>query len=514
MNTLQHPQAVADWLRERVTGTLQCDSRRVGAGDAFVAWPGAATDGRRYVAAALQAGAVAALVEHKGVDAFGFNDDRILAVPGLKALAGPIASAFYRDPTADLDVVAFTGTNGKTSSAWWMAQLLSAVQRPCAVVGTLGIGQPPQACRASTIVSTGLTTPDPVLLQARLRALVDEGVKACAIEASSIGIVEGRLNATHVRVAVFTNFTQDHLDYHGSMADYWTAKAALFDWPGLLAAVVNVDDARGAALASDLEVRPLDLWTVGIEPASQRAPARLFAQDIGVTQSGMRLTVGERDAGGDVLHSHALQLPLVGRYNVSNLLCVLASARALGVPLADAIQACATLSPVPGRMEQVPATGGQHPLVLVDYAHTPDALEKALHALQPLARERGGALWCVIGCGGDRDASKRPLMAAVAEREARHPVLTSDNPRSEDPLAILAQMRAGLAQPDAALIEPDRAAAIARAVQGAAAHDVVLIAGKGHEDYQDIMGVKKPFSDLEQARAALQARGAGSGGTA
>ncbi len=512
-HVLSTPQAVADWLRERVTGSLQCDSRRVAAGDAFVAWPGAATDGRRYVAAALQAGAVAALVEHEGVEAFGFSDARILAVPGLKQLAGPIASAYHQDPTAKLDVVALTGTNGKTSSAWWMAQLLSAVDRPCAVVGTLGIGLPPVGAQTSSIVSTGLTTPDPVLLQSRLRSLADGGLKACAIEASSIGLVEGRLNATHIRVAVFTNFTQDHLDYHGSMDAYWAAKAALFDWPGLQAAVVNVDDPRGLTLASDLSARALDLWTVGIEPAPQHAPARLFACDIGVTHSGMRLTVGERDASGETTHSHTLDLPLVGRYNVSNLLGVLASARALGVSLANAVAACAALSPVPGRMEQVPATGDQ-PLVLVDYAHTPDALEKALQALQPLARERGGALWCVIGCGGDRDASKRPLMAAAAEREAQHPVLTSDNPRSEDPLAILAQMRAGLAQPDAALIEPDRAAAIARAVQGAAAHDVVLIAGKGHEDYQDIMGVKKPFSDLEQARAALQARGTDNGGAA
>jgi UDP-N-acetylmuramyl-tripeptide synthetase len=512
-HVLSTPQAVADWLRARVTGSLQCDSRRVAAGDAFVAWPGAATDGRRYVAAALQAGAVAALVEHEGVEAFGFSDARILAVPGLKQLAGPIASAYHRDPTADLDVVALTGTNGKTSSAWWMAQLLSAVDRPCAVVGTLGIGLPPVGAQGSSIVSTGLTTPDPVLLQSRLRSLADGGLKACAIEASSIGLVEGRLNATHIRVAVFTNFTQDHLDYHGSMDAYWAAKAALFDWPGLQAAVVNVDDPRGLSLASDLSARALDLWTVGIEPAPQRAPARLFACDIGVTHSGMRLTVGERDASSKTTHSHTLDLPLVGRYNVSNLLGVLASARALGVSLADAVQACAALSPVPGRMQQVPAAHGQ-PLVLVDYAHTPDALEKALQALQPLARERGGALWCVIGCGGDRDASKRPLMAAAAEREAQHPVLTSDNPRSEDPLAILAQMRAGLAQPDAARIEPDRAAAIARAVQGAAAHDVVLIAGKGHEDYQDIMGVKKPFSDLEQARAALLARGTDNGGAA
>lgn len=506
-------RAVADWLRERVTGTLQCDSRRVGAGDGFVAWPGAATDGRRYVNTALAAGAAAALVECDGVEPFGFTDPRILAVPELKRQAGAIASAFYGDPTAQLDVVAFTGTNGKTSCAWWMAQLLTAASRPCAVVGTLGIGRPPVAGRAATIVSTGLTTPDPVLLQSRLRAMADEGLKACAIEASSIGIVEGRLNATHIGVAVFTNFTQDHLDYHGSMAEYWTAKARLFEWPGLRAAVVNVDDAQGATLAADWAQRSVDLWTVGIEPAARAVPTRLFATDLGVTPSGMRLTVGERSVQGEPLGEVRLNLPLVGRYNVSNLLCVLASARALGVSLADAAAACTALSPVPGRMQQVSAAPGL-PLVLVDYAHTPDALEKALQALQPLARERGGALWCVIGCGGDRDPGKRPLMAAVSERQAQQTVLTSDNPRSEDPLVILAQMRAGLARPETALIESDRARAIARAVQGARAQDVVLIAGKGHEDYQEILGVKRPFSDLQQAQAALQGRPAPAMGAA
>lgn len=510
MQTITAPRDVADWLRSRVQGDLQCDSRRVCAGDGFVAWPGAATDGRRFVAGALQAGASAALVERDGVETFELGDGRIAAVPGLKAQAGAIASAFYGDPSATLDVVAITGTNGKTSCAWWTAQLLSAVNRPCAVVGTLGIGQPPVNGRAATIVSTGLTTPDPVLLQARLRGLVEAGVQACAIEASSIGIVEGRLNATRVRVAVFTNFTQDHLDFHGSMASYWAAKAALFDWPDLQAAVVNVDDPRGAALASSLASRPLDLWTVGIETSALAAPARLFANDIGFTHSGMRLTVSERDAAGDVTERHSLSLPLVGRYNVSNLLCVLASARALGVPLVDAVRACDALTPVPGRMEQVDAADTQ-PLVLVDYAHTPDALEKALQALQPLAQQRGGALWCVIGCGGDRDASKRPLMAAVAERDAQHAVLTSDNPRSEDPLAILQQMVAGLARPANALVEADRAQAIVRAVQRADACDVVLIAGKGHEDYQEVLGVKKPFSDLEQARAALAQRVAAQG---
>lgn len=509
MNTLQHPQAVADWLRERVTGELQCDSRRVGPGDGFVAWPGAATDGRRYVASALAAGAVAALVEREGVESYGFADPRILAVPDLKMQAGPIASAFYGDPTAQLDVVAITGTNGKTSCAWWTAQLLCALEAPCAVVGTLGIGLPPTQDRPSSIVPTGLTTPDPVMLQSRLRALVGEGVKACAIEASSIGIVEGRLNATRVRVAVFTNFTQDHLDYHGSMADYWEAKSRLFHWAGLTHAVVNLDDEQGVALDQALASRPaLIRWSVGIE-----RPARLAAHDIRYTDRGMRFAVVEHDAHGAEVARGELVLDLIGRYNVSNLLCVIASIRALGVPLADTLRACAALTPVPGRMEQVDAATGQ-PLVLVDYAHTPDALEKALRALQPVAQQRGGRLWCVVGCGGDRDPGKRPLMAAVVEREAQHTVLTSDNPRSEDPHAILAQMRAGLVRPDVAVIEADRARAIAQAVRMAGPLDVVLVAGKGHEDYQEVMGVKRPFSDVAQAREALRARLVTSGGVA
>ncbi|WP_137921440.1 UDP-N-acetylmuramoyl-L-alanyl-D-glutamate--2,6-diaminopimelate ligase [Hydrogenophaga sp. 2FB] len=503
MRVMDTPQAVADWLRERAVGELHCDSRRVRAGDGFVAWPGAATDGRRFVASALDAGAVAALVEREGVEPYAFDDERVVAVPGLKNAAGAIASAFHGAPSAELDMVAITGTNGKTSTAWWIAQLLSVCQKPCAVVGTLGMGRPPvPGSESLALVPTGLTTPDPVMLQTELRRFVDAGLKACAIEASSIGLVEGRLNATQLRVAVFTNFTQDHLDFHGSMEAYWAAKAALFDWPGLASAVVNIDDVRGVGLAATLAARGLGLWTVGIDSAK----ARLFAQDLVFTDSGMAFQVGERDAQGRVVGSHALSLPMVGRYNVSNLLCVLASARALGVPLADAVTACAALTPVPGRMEHAAAGTPGQPLVLVDYAHTSDALEKALQALQPLAHKRGGALWVVVGCGGDRDARKRPMMAAAAEREANRTVFTSDNPRSEDPMLILRQMLAGLTSPDAAVVEPDRARAIALAVSRANARDVVLIAGKGHEDYQDALGVKKPFSDLQQARQALARR--------
>ena len=512
MQRLDHPNDIANWLRQRVKGGLLCDSRQLQAGDGFVAWPGAVADGRQFVRAALASGALAAVVEHSGAEVFELDPERVLAVSGLKRQAGAIASAFYGEPSASLDVVAITGTNGKTSTAWWVAQLLSGLKMPCAVVGTLGIGRPPLAADAApALVPTGLTTPDPVLLQSRLRALLNEGVQACAIEASSIGLVEGRLNATQIRVAVFTNFTQDHLDFHGDMDAYWQAKAGLFEWPGLLAAVVNLDDPKGVELASAVAGRGLDVWTVSLNDAAQ---ARLAATGVQHTANGMRFQLVERDASGAEVQRFDLSLPLVGRYNASNVLCALASARALGFGLSQAVDACAVLTAVPGRMEQVGAASVDAPLVLVDYAHTPDALEKALQALQPVVRERQGALWVVVGCGGDRDASKRPVMAAVAEREAQRVVLTSDDPRSEAPDRILAQMAKGLARPAEATLEVDRAKAIVWAVQGASARDVVLIAGKGHEDYQEISGVKRPFADVAHASAALDSRAAAQGAQA
>lgn len=319
------------------------------------------------------------------------------------------------------------------------------------------------------------------------------------------------MNATRLKVAVFTNFTQDHLDFHGDMAAYWSAKAALFDWPGLAAAVINVGDPKGLVLQAHLAERQVDVWTVAIDAA---VPARLMAVDFCHTLNGVQFAVVERDAAGAVVERAPLGLSMVGRYNVSNVLCALASARALGVPLAQAVAACAALTPVPGRMERMGGEVGQLPLVLVDYAHTPDALEKALQALHPMVQQRHGALWVVVGCGGDRDASKRPLMAAAAEREANKVVLTSDNPRSEDPAAILKQMMVGLLQPGRVIQAPDRAEAIAQTIAQAAANDVILIAGKGHEDYQDIQGVKRPFSDAEQARAALETRRAAQGASA
>ena len=482
MLELQTPRDAATWLRSRVTGTLQCDSRKAGAGDGFIAWPGATSDGRRHVHAALAQGALACLVERSGVEAFAFDQPEIASFSGLKAAAGAIAAEFFGRPTDRLQVIAVTGTNGKTSTAWWLAQALSG-----GLIGTLGTGRPP------AVDFNGLTTPDPVLLQAQFRRFVDAGLQFCAIEASSVGMVERRLDGTSIRVAIFTNFSQDHLDYHGTMQAYWDGKAQLFRWPGLRAAVINVDDPKGTELAQDLQGSGLDLWTF-----SCQQPARLAATDIGYDAQGLRFTVQEGH------EREQLATSLVGQFNVSNLLGVIGAMRAVGVPFHEAVAACGGLLAVPGRMERLNLAG--RPLVAVDYAHTPDALDKALQALQPLARQRGGKLWCVFGCGGDRDATKRPLMAAVAEKNADQVVVTSDNPRSEKPENIISQILLGLSHDRCVQVQADRALAIAETIAAAAPQDVVLLAGKGHEEYQEVAGVKQPFSDLAHARAALDAR--------
>ncbi len=488
MNTrLNTPLEAADWLRSRVTGSLWADSRKVGAGDGFIAWPGAATDARQYVSAVIEAGAQACMVEAEGAASFNFADEKIATYAGLRSAAAPIAAAYFEEPSKHLQVVAVTGTNGKTSTAWWLAQALGKAGSRCGIVGTLGIGEP------GAMVFNGLTTPDPVLLQQQLRRFVNEGFAACALEASSIGIAEQRLDATRVKVAIFTNFTQDHLDYHGSMEDYWQAKQKLFSWAGLEAAVLNLDDDGGHELDGVLSGTGLDVWTVSIGGL-----ARIRAEQIEHGAAGLSFDVVE---GAD---RQRVSTAMVGLYNVSNLLGVIAAMRALGVGLHDAAHACEDLSPVPGRLETLAVEG--MPLVAIDYAHTPDALEKVLMALQPVAQSRNGRLWCVFGCGGDRDASKRPLMAAVAQKNADRLLVTSDNPRSENPAAVISQILLGLTHSEAVYVEADRALAIRQAIREAHPADVILLAGKGHENYQEIKGVKHPFSDRTHAETELAAR--------
>jgi len=508
LTTVSTPEHAAQWLRALVRGTLGSDSRRLGTGDGFIATPGALVDGRNYVSQALQQGVSACLVEAQGLDAFGLDDSRVAAYDGLKRDAGAIADAFFDHPCDHLNVLAITGTNGKTSCAWWLAQALSALPAPwtqaCAVVGTLGVGQPPLPNNPSAespggalaaLRATGMTTPDAVSLQAALQQFVAQGLQACALEASSIGIEEGRLNGLRIRVAVFTNFTQDHLDYHGSMQAYWEAKRRLFSWSGLQSAVINIDDAHGANLAHELaaDASTLDLWTTSIQGV-----ARLQARNVTHTARGLRFDVQEAK------QTCTLQSQVIGHYNVSNLLNVLAALRALGVDLASAVRTCEQLRPVPGRLECLGGEGA--PLVVVDYAHTPDALAQTLDALRPLALQREGQLWCVFGCGGDRDAAKRPLMGAIAAAKADHTVVTSDNPRSEKPASIVAQILAGMAGQAQADVQVDRRAAIQSTIGRASARDVVLLAGKGHEETQEIQGVKSRFSDRTHALEALAHR--------
>jgi MurE/MurF fusion protein len=311
MQRLENPSAAALWLKSRLTGALRSDSRQVRPGDGFIAWPGFATDGRRYVGAALDAGAAAVVVEQEGADAFGFTaDERVAALPGLKAATGAIADAWFGSPSEGLSIVATTGTNGKTSTAWWIAQMLSTLGQRCGVIGTLGVGEP------GAVEHTGLTTPDPITLHGTLRRLADQGFAACALEASSIGIVEHRLAALKIDVALFTNFTQDHLDYHGSMAAYWAAKRALFDWTGLKAASINIDDESGAALAQELAGGALDVWTVSLP-----GPARLRAEGLRYEGGGLVFEAVEGPARATVRST------LVGEFNANNLLVVARASR-------------------------------------------------------------------------------------------------------------------------------------------------------------------------------------------
>ncbi len=504
LHTLSHVVDVLAWLQQHGVQTLTVDSRQVpgaaaSARTAFVAWPGAARDGRAFVAQALSDGACACLVEADGVQAFAFEDARILAVPNLKALLAEIAHGFHGLPSQQLDVVAVTGTNGKTSTSWWTAQALSALGQPCGVIGTLGVGEP----GSGAFVPTGLTTPDPVTLHATFRQFLNQGLTAAAIEASSIGIEEKRLDATHIRVAQFTNFTQDHLDYHGTMQAYWEAKEALFRWPGLQAAAVNVDDLRGESLVPLCAQRGVDVWSYALS-----APARLRAEAVRFHAQGMGLRVIERSADlQQVLDEVDLDTRLIGEFNAANLLAVIGALRALGHPLREIARVCEHLSSVPGRMQQValPDAPAQ-PLVVVDYAHTPDAVLQALRALRSITEARGGRLWCVFGCGGNRDPIKRPLMGAMADQHADEVVLTSDNPRNESPALILSQILTGITRTDRLAVIENRHDAIAHAVQQADPRDVVLIAGKGHEATQDVAGVKTPFSDVEESMAALHER--------
>lgn len=495
-------QQAWDWLRRTVPAgaTLQADSRRVGAGDVFVAYAVKGADSRGFIADAVERGAAAVLWQPEDFTwPAALADVPQLAVPRLDWLAGSLAALWYGEPSVPMTMFGVTGTNGKTSCSQWLAQLMSKAGTRSAVIGTLGSGFP------GHLSVTGFTTPDAVQLQRSLSDIRAQGAAAVAMEVSSHGLYQGRVNGVAFDVAVFTNLTQDHLDYHGTMAEYEAAKTRLFDWPGLKGAVINRDDAMGQRLLARLAGKTR-VWEYGLGGAATSAHGKtvLRAEDIRATTAGTRFTL---HIDGQ---AQQITVPLIGEFNISNALAVLGAALAAGIATDVAVAGLTTLAPVSGRMEQIGQPG--QPLVVIDYAHTPDALDKTLTVLRPVAHARGGKLVCVFGCGGDRDAGKRPQMGAVAERLADAIVLTSDNPRTEAPADIIAQIAAGLAQPDAARRIEDRASAILQAVRGAQAADVVLVAGKGHESTQEIMGKKRPFSDQEHARLALAARATASRG--
>ena len=473
---------------------LTADSRAVKRGSVFVAYPGTARDGRAFIPEAIAHGAAAVLWEKTG---FAWaNEWRApnLGIENLRARISAIAGHVYGDPSAALWMAGVTGTNGKTSVSQWIAAACDALGRRSAVIGTLGNGLVGERAEARN------TTPDPIVLQRLLADYLRRGARNVAMEVSSHGLDQERVAGIRYDVAVFTNLTRDHLDYHGTMEAYAAAKDRLFSARGLRQAVVNVDDERGARLASRLAGGPIDVITYGIVGARPGAPrARLAASNVTLSEAGVRFHLASEWGEGEVASR------VLGAFNVANLLAVTGALIADGIAFADVVRAVSALEPVPGRLERV--GGGELPLVVVDYAHTPDALEKALAALRNVldSAARGGArgrLICVFGCGGDRDAGKRPLMGEAAARLADHVVVTSDNPRGEDPNAIIAQVLAGIRGHPAEAIE-DRQVAIFSAVHRAAAGDVVLLAGKGHETYQEIAGNRHPFNDREVATAAL-----------
>ncbi len=465
------------------------DSRQVRPGDLFLAYPGDIADGRRHIGDAIANGAVAILWEQDPARAadFAWNSRWQLAnlpITGLRALCGPLAHVIYGRPSERLSLLAVTGTNGKTSVTQWIG---ASHPRRCAIIGTLGAGLPGQ------LVETGFTTPEATTLMRYLASFVNDDAQACALEASSIGIAEGRLDGARVDVAVFTNLTRDHLDYHGTMADYAQAKAKLFTWPQLRLAVCNLDDPYGRELAALSTATKVIGYTQQDQPADRQGTLR--AENVEETMDGLRFRLCAPTGRALV------ETGLLGRYNVANLLAVAAVLIDAGLRPKAIAERFARLHPPAGRLEKV--GGHNEPLVVVDYAHTPDALASALQALRPVANARGAGLSAIFGCGGDRDRGKRPLMGEIAARCADRVVLTSDNPRSEEPLAILDDIR--VAAPAAEII-PDRGEAILRTILSAHPAEVVLIAGKGHESYQEIAGVRRPFSDVTQARAALTAR--------
>jgi UDP-N-acetylmuramoyl-L-alanyl-D-glutamate--2,6-diaminopimelate ligase len=471
---------------------LVTDSRAIQSGDTFVAYLGEHLDGRKFIAQAIAQGANAVIWEARG---FQWHSDwqiPNLGIEGLRDQAGYLANSVYGQPSEKLWMVGVTGTNGKTSTTHWIGQVLTAMRQKCALIGTLGNGF------QGALQHSVNTTPDAIRVHQLLADYVHHDAKAVAMEVSSHALTQGRVNGVRFDVALLTNLSRDHLDYHGTMAHYAASKRQLFDDNHLKFAVLNLDDLFGRELAEQLRDAPAEIIGYGLTAAAQQFAA----------QSGIRMVYGallSMDAAGFQLAvqsswgSGSVYTSLLGRFNAENLLGVLAVLLVSGVSFTDALDGLTTVQPVAGRMQRL---GGQNkPAVIVDYAHTPDALEKVLQTLRETCPT--GKIFCVFGCGGDRDRGKRAVMGKIAERNADVVVITSDNPRTENPSEIIAEIVLGMCD-DKHLIIEDRSIAIQHAIQHATAQDAVLIAGKGHEHYQEIQGVRYDFRDTDIAYTALQ----------
>jgi len=469
-------------------GDIKLDSRQVNPGDLFVALKGSELDGTAFIGSAIKRGAVAVAVDATQSAAVSDCAVPVVKVNNIEGCLGELADRFFQHPSRRLSVVGITGTNGKTSCCHYIAQSLQAVAVRCGVIGTLGWG------RVGALESTGNTTPDVISVHRMLAHFVDEGCQVVVMEVSSHGLDQSRVNGVNFTTAVFTNLSRDHLDYHETMHQYGQSKRKLFEVPRLKNAVLNVDDNFGEQLYRDLQApgaAGMQVVGFGINPESEHA-AQVYASNIQFSDRGIRARI--RSPWGEGI----LNSPLLGRFNLSNLLAVFSVLCLQGISMERALAVIAALQTAPGRMERY--SGPALPVVVVDYAHTPDALMVALATLKECC---DGRVICVFGCGGERDQGKRAQMAKVAERLSDQVIITNDNPRREDDQAIIDDIMAGITQPLKARICKERGQAIQMAVDMAEANDVVLIAGKGHENYQEIGSARVAFCDAEQVKQAL-----------
>ena len=477
------------WASDIALSGIVTDSRRVSHGDLFLALPGFAADGRDYIEAAVQAGAAAVLVE-PFVSAQGRKLPQVsvplISVMDLKDRAGELVGFALNHPSQTVKVIGVTGTNGKSSTVHFLGSLLDRLSNGCGIVGTLGRG------RVGQLDETGNTTSD-VLTSHRFAAeLRDANIGWMAMEVSSHGLDQGRIDGLNIDTAIFTNLTREHLDYHGNMESYADAKGLLFNRAGLKYAIFNGDDEWASYLGN--KVHPS---TQSVTFSLENTSADVYLQDVQLLPNGMQARIFTPWGEGE------LHTPLLGRFNLSNLLGVICALGCHGIALADVLAAIPSIESVPGRLERY--GNAQQPSVVIDYAHTSDAISSVLGAL----REHGSqSITCVFGCGGDRDKGKRALMAQAACAGADRVYLTSDNPRSEEPVSIIEDALAGLndKQKEQVTVVVDRAEAISQAIGASGPGDVVLVSGKGHEPYQEIKGVRYPFSDLEQVTMVLSGR--------